>query len=58
MLKTVNVIADVDAEKFKKNVGTAIEIMQNDSFKVEVQYTTEIQLDGKLLMTAMLLGRG
>lgn len=57
MLKSINVIADIDAEEFKKNVCESIENMQNDNLKVEAQYTTEIQLDGKLLFTVMLIGR-
>lgn len=51
----VGVISNDDAEVFYKQIIELIE--SKPQYEYEFNYTTEIQLNGKLLYTCLLIGR-
>ena len=57
MIESINTIAHNDREQFLAHLTEYISKMQAEKLTVEVQYTTNIELNGRLIFTAMLIGR-
>jgi hypothetical protein len=54
-IKRLSHVADVDGKSFFDKVKREIELM--DDLYVEIQYQQSIQLDGRALWSAMIIGR-
>lgn len=57
MYESLNVISDDNCDRFKKNLSDRIGEMQKQGLKVEVQYSTDIDLLGRLVFSAMIMGK-